>query len=333
MGLEESTVKLLSSLAFAVSVLMCTMASAQENFYGHQNFYGFQQKQFEFHMGVKLMDRPGSENNFPIIRDSTLGTTILSAAQASDLNTGVGIENSLIKHTGEGVSWELKSNFVQWEEGKQLLGMGSLVQPGIAFPLDTINTQYESDYFSIELNYKRTVFNGLALLIGPKFAHLKDRFVADSFWTNPSTTTPPFPFPTSVNFVGRNERVGRNRMLGYQLGADLNLNVTGRFQVTGMIRGGQFINPIKFSNTTDSSLIAAQSRIITSDTKDGFFGEAGGRVNYDLFTGVASIYMGYEATWIDGVALAPSSFTNGTPGIATDTLFFHGAVFGLTIKR
>ena len=329
-GLEESTVKLTTSLAIAFTLLIATQAVAQSGFYGHENFYGYQCNRFELRSGVKLMDRPGTGQALPVATDINLNTVLLDTAQLSDLNTGVGIENSLTFNQGDGTSWELRGNYIQWEQDDTVFSPGTIFTTGGAFPLDRVDADAQSDFFKLELNYKRTVMNGVQFLIGPTFSNFRDQL--SYLQSGVVTGNPLFPAPP-LNVTILDEIEGRNRMLGYHIGTDLRLNLTGRIYVTGTLRAGQFINPAKLVRVTDSSLALSTVRTSIDETKDGFQAEVGGRVHWDVFTGKLSCYAGYEANWVDGVVIATSSFSSTAGGIPTDTLFFQGAVFGVTFKR
>ena len=315
----------------AIALCCATQANAQHGFYGHENYYGYQCNRFELVTGVKIMDRPGTETALPIITDINLNTVLFDTAELSDLNTGVGIENALTFHQGDGTSWELRSNYIQWEQDNTIFQPGALWTAGNTFPLDRVDADASTDYFKIELNYKRTVMNGVQFLIGPTFTNFRDQ--VNYLQTGDVTGNPLFPAPV-LNVSILDELEGRNRMLGYHLGTDLRLNLTSQVYVTGTIRAGQFINPAKLVRVTDSSLAISQVRTVIDETKDGFQAEVGGRIHWDIFTGIFSAYAGYEANWIDGVVIAPSAFSaTAGGGLPTDTVFFQGAVFGVTIKR
>ena len=62
---------------------------------------------------------------------------------------------------------------------------------------------------------------------------------------------------------------------------------------------------------------------------EAFLGEVGGKVHFDLIPNCLSAYAGYEATWIDGIALAPANVGNLGPAVITqNTSFWHAITFG-----
>ena len=66
-----------------------------------------------------------------------------------------------------------------------------------------------------------------------------------------------------------------------------------------------------------------------------FVGEVGGKVYFDAIPGSLSFFLGYEATWIDNVALAPVQAQTLTPTeiITGVTPFFHAVTFGAQYRR
>ncbi|NIO39282.1 MAG: hypothetical protein GTO41_03200 [Burkholderiales bacterium] len=61
--------------------------------------------------------------------------------------------------------------------------------------------------------------------------------------------------------------------------------------------------------------------------------EVGGKLYYDVVPGTASFFLGYEATWLDGVAVAPSqAINNFNPINSSTTPFINGAVLGAMFR-
>ena len=111
--------------------------------------------------------------------------------------------------------------------------------------------------------------------------------------------------------------------------------IRDRIYTTGFIRTGGYYNPTEVTSTlnsfSDGLLFDSEPDTTITKSTGSFLAEVGGRVYVDLYHNLVSSYVGYEATWIDGIALAPTAFLNdGTAGVDTaNTLFFHAITFGL----
>ena len=98
------------------------------------------------------------------------------------------------------------------------------------------------------------------------------------------------------------------------------------------MRLGGYYNPTEVT-TEDTDLISGTVTHRQTKSTGSFLGEVGGRLYVDFVPNCFSGYVGYEANWIDGIALAPAQFlaaTTATPSIDTaNTAFFQGVTFGL----
>jgi hypothetical protein len=147
---------------------------------------------------------------------------------------------------------------------------------------------------------------------------------------------PPWTYPAYPPFWTAKTQ---NNLYGAQIGVDAKLLELGRFSIDGVIKAGVFDN-----NATQSALVSMEKRLFPTQAAanhTAFVGEADLQVNYRLTSGLA-LKVGYEALWLDGVALAPGqireTYTTGPPQAVTvralgvncgSSVLFQGATFGL----
>ena len=130
-----------------------------------------------------------------------------------------------------------------------------------------------------------------------------------------------------------------NNLFGAQIGADMKLLELGRFSLDGLIKAGVFDNYARQSAEVSMAKVMYPTHAATN--RPAFVGEADLQLKYQLTTGLA-LKLGYEALWLDGVALAPgqiqetySSRPNGQPSAralgvnAGSSVLFQGGAAGL----
>ena len=115
--------------------------------------------------------------------------------------------------------------------------------------------------------------------------------VAQALPGGPAGTYPPF---WNTNTA--------NNLYGFQIGVDGKIVELGRFSVHGQIKIGLFDN--KAEQSTAVSLEKVVYPSIATANHAAFVSEAGLQLKYQLMDGLA-LKAGYEALWLDGVALAP----------------------------
>ncbi len=93
-----------------------------------------------------------------------------------------------------------------------------------------------------------------------------------------------------------------NNLYGFQIVVDGKIFELGRFSVNGQLKIGLFDNNAEQS--TGVSLEKALYPASATANRAAFVSEAGLRLKYQLMDGLG-LKAGYEALWLDGVALAP----------------------------
>ena len=126
-----------------------------------------------------------------------------------------------------------------------------------------------------------------------------------------------------------------NNLYGLQIGADGKIWERGRFSIIGLIKAGAYLNHAQES--TGVSIFKVLRPSSTTANRAAFVGEIGLQCKYQVSKGLA-LKVGYEALWLEGVALAPGQIqeTYATPsnmhalGVnCTSSVLFQGATAGL----
>ena len=318
---EDATVKTVTGIVSAsILLFLCNNVFAQWADYNNNC------SSWTFNVAGKVLDRTGDDNGLALISNSLTNAPLFRSNDATDLDVGAGLEASL-KHKGQmGLSFELEVDTAEWENANSFFGpnLQSPFLPGLS--PDSIFYEYDSSFFSIEFNARRKTLPGLTLLCGPRFVNLRERVVTTSFLTIP---TPPV---GTFDLTIRNDVTTKNRMIGFQVGGEYDVQMTRDIHIHSFLKAGAYSNATSFTNKTDTTLaISPQSEQRRS--VGSFLGEVGVRGHMDIIPSVLSVFVGYEANWLDGVALAPVQLLNPNAPINTATTpFFHGATFGVQAR-
>ncbi len=273
-------------------------------------------------IGAKILDRPGNDLDIPLVTDSNTLVPLFTSTQAADLSTAVAPEIKFNFQTRNGRELEIRSFIAQWDETP-----GALFGPDLTSPLfpvgvvpDVLTFEHDSDMFNLEIMDRRAAVPGLVCMMGPRLLTTSD--------TIRTTST--------VGAVVSEESVkAKNVLMGFQGGLELNRPVCDGLYFSSFIKGGGYFNP---TSADYSSRIAGVTTTFLEDSQStaSFLGEVGGRLTWDFIPNSFSGYAGYEATWIDGMALASTQVLQAAGGQSlaihtSNTEFFHGAVFGLRV--
>ena len=126
----------------------------------------------------------------------------------------------------------------------------------------------------------------------------------------------------------------RNNLYGVQVGVDGKMLELGRLSLDGLIKIGLFDDAAEQSTGVSLQKVVHPSRATAN--RLAFVSEAGVSLKYRLVKGLA-LKAGYEALWLNGVALAPGQIQE-TLTLASvralgvnsrSSVLFHGATFGL----
>ena len=309
--------------------LLCTESSAQ----WPTDFQNLGQSYLE--LSGKIYDRPGDDLELPVIVNGITGDTILSSGDITDLNGGAGAEARFGSTGRRGNNWGIRTFVGNWDNEfffDQANQQSPLVPPiddmGTLFSPDEIDITYDSEIYSVEFNIRRPWTNGITLIAGPRFIRLNEQLL---FSTDSMIDNPPFGL---IEFDSENSIETTNNLVGAQIGALMNFPISRDIYLNGFIRTGVYGNFMRLDAISDTSLTDESFQRIERSTS-AFVAEIGGKLFVDLLPGHLSGFTGYEATWLDAVALAPAQALTLEPtGInSRNTPFFHALTFGLQYRR
>jgi len=289
-------------------------------------------------IGGRAYSRPGIDSNIPVITDADTGATLFTADQATNAGSAPGLEISF-GFEGERYDrkWEFRSVLADFDVESNVPGP-SLASP--FFPGEGVQNfgyEYDSRLLSFELNSWRSLAPGIRFSSGPRYVSLTDTVTTELSSMVPTGVVggPAIPLTTVST------REASNGLIGLQAGLDLRFPVSQYIYATGFIRTGGYYNPTEVTSSLNSftggDLFDSEDSTRETKSTGSFLAEVGGRIYVDLYEDAVSTYVGYEATWIDGIALAPAAFLNdgtvGTAGVDTaNTLFFHAITFGVRMN-
>jgi hypothetical protein len=269
------------------------------------------------------------------------GTEVLNA---DDLHEGfaAGPKLGLIRHGDNGYDLELSYFQIDGWNDYQSIGPTPDYWLKMTAPGNFIQTQdhkytqmmawdYSSRLYNAEVNVRRSLNDRLTLLIGFRWTNLSEGLQG---------TLPELPgtWPDRKNPFW-DTRV-RNNLYGLQIGADGKLLEYGRFSLNGLIKTGIFGNDVV--ETTGVSVYRTIYRESDTTGHVAFLGETGLQCKYQVNRKLC-FKLGYEAMWLQGVALAPGQISETYCYCAGQTstyiqamgvncksgVFYHGATAGL----
>ena len=274
---------------------------------------------WEFGVGAVVMtrdDHPG----LPLVLD--LDATDIDLFNAEDFNMGwKGGPNFWGILHGPGCN-DLHFNFFSIDEFNDSVNITPTTGTPpytLTFAPGTYNgfrATYRSELQSFEVNGRRECSDRIALLAGFRYLNIDEYFAMRADGT---AGTP--------DLLGQIET--KNNLYGLQLGLDTRLLRWGCFTVDGLFRAG-----VAGNDATQICRITNKPTTQGSVDRGSFLGEMIFRGKYCLGDHL-SAYGGYQLLWVTGLALAPQQLTLGAQNgiVATDTIFYHGANFGIEFRR
>jgi hypothetical protein len=185
---------------------------------------------------------------------------------------------------------------------------------------------YASRLYNAEVNLRWHPWQRVSLLAGFRWVNLTEELQG----TLPPERTTPF-WDTQT----------KNNLYGIQIGAEGKVFECGRFSIGCMGKAGLFVNHVE--ETTDVSIYRILYGESAWTNHPAFVGETGLRCQYQV-TRRLSLRAGYEAMWLQGVALAPAQIAETYSHQAVlpqdiyvqalgincrSGVFYHGATVGL----
>jgi len=304
----------------------------------------YSNRYWEFEATGNLLDRPASGSNLPLIQDAVLNNTLFTSEDALDLETAVGIEVQVTRKNLYGWEWEFEFGHNDWDTEATVNSPNDISSP-LFTPIEAAITNalgagatdirftnfdyaYRSRINNYEINLRRAVRPGLTLLIGPRFINIKERTDIQIDGDFNFLLVP-------VNFTNNLEAETNNPMFGLQVGADVFVPLTRQVYATGLIKVGGYGNTAKNTVIQRNSLDGSVTSFTNRRSQGSFVAEVGGKLHYDVVPGRFSFFGGYQATWYDNIALAPTQvFGLGQFQVQmSGTPVAHGFQFGATVRR
>jgi hypothetical protein len=186
---------------------------------------------------------------------------------------------------------------------------------GATFGTDPITVGYGNDLYSFELNWRRAwCSDRLKTLIGFRVMELDENMrIVDA-------GSPPDLFQGDVD----------NHLIGFQIGLEGTIYDGCRLQVEGGLKAGIYHNEADFDAAFPQAGQGAMFRAARDHTT--FAGELWLGANYYV-TDRLAVRAGYQAMWIEGVAVLPEQLDDLAVPILGDldmggSPFYHGWYFG-----
>jgi hypothetical protein len=274
-------------------------------------------------------------------------TPATEVLHANDLQQGFagGPRFGLNRHGDSGYDFELSYFQIDGWNAYRSIGPTPhdwLVMTAPGAPLDFLQTQdhrhtqmmawdYASRLYNAELNVRWNACARLTLLAGFRWANLTEELQG---------TLPELPGTWPQRREPFWDANVRNNLYGFQVGGDGKLLERGRFSINGLIKAGIFGN-----NAAETAAVSIDRTIFwesASLLRAAFLGETGLQCKYQV-TQRLLLKLGYEALWLQGVALAPGQIQE-TYSYSPDLkqtyvqalgvncgsgVFYHGATAGL----
>jgi len=286
-----------------------------------------------------LMDRIGRFNQTLVETvpksqsPSDPGTEMLNA---NDLQPGFsgGPRLGLIRHGDS--DYDLELSYFQIDGWSSYRSIGPTPDYWLVMkaPGDFLQTQDDKDKQMMAWNYVSRLYNAELNVRWNPCARIT--MLAGFRWINLSEELQgKLPPERSVPFWDTNVR---NNLYGFQIGAAGKLFERGRFSIDGVAKAGIFDNDAK--ETTGVSIYRTVYQESASTNHAAFLGETVLQCKYQV-TQKLLLKVGYEAMWLQGVALAPAQVQEtlshiqtpvGVQALGIDSgsgVFYHGATAGL----
>lgn len=330
--LEDKGVRLLIAICMVALINMVTAghAKAQQPGWAPQSWVNQGGGSgWWVEVGAAAFDRPSEDLGLSLITNSLTNEVLLSAQDVTDLETSFGANVAFGGTTRGGRQWVFESTIVNWDEVHQILG------PNISTPFttespDQIDVGYDSDLYSIELGTRRVVAPGISLMAGPRYMRVEELLRLET-----QTLVTDFLGPFLIQT--RDDIEVSNSMIGLQMGVEFNQPIGQLLTLQGYTKVGGYTNRAEYDRMASDNLGGDPTVESLGKSTGSFVGEVGAKAYFDVVPGTVKTFFGYEATWIDGIALAPAQTINfGDLDLAvetTNTVFFQQFTFGFTILR
>lgn len=271
------------------------------------------------------MDR-GTAASYGLLYDENSGDEVLNTSDLG-FDFEVGPRVRLERAIGCGQSVELSYfGLTDWSSSAEagpgdylLIGDASRSGPEVV----TANLNYDSALYSLECNLRGTPRSWFQPLIGFRWIRLEENYNVNGIAD----------FGAPVDYVLNYDT--DSNLFGGQIGGTALLWNRGALTISGIGKAGLYACDANNTGSFDGDFIHFIG--VGSTKKAAFAGELGITATYQISCRW-NLIAGYQALWLDGVALAPNQIAvtdiaEQSGGITTDGyLLFHGATIGLEAK-
>jgi hypothetical protein len=322
-----------------------------------------------------ILDRVGGANQTLVERvpgtvpfDNVAATSGIQALNSNNLNQGFapGLKLGLIRHGDSDFDVELSYFQVNgWSDSRAIgpdnpLNWLVMKAPGGFFQTQDWANQamqwdYSTELYNAELNLRWNLSSRVTMIAGFRWLQLHENLQGSlpppdlyiPTWKAVSNQQYPFGYnlnqvknltgpPATGAFPPFWNTDTTNNLYGLQIGADAKIFENGRFSIDGVVKAGAYCNHAEESTGVS---IAKDVRPSSASTDQAsFIGETGLQCKYRLTRNLV-LKAGYEALWLEGLALAPGQIqetytthpaTVSALGVNSGSgLLFHGATTGL----
>jgi hypothetical protein len=222
-----------------------------------------------------------------------------------DILFGCDIEASFFNIDG----WESGRTEVAPEAGAYFMLFNDLGSSFFLDPGDVVNYRYTSLLRSSEINLRHSCSDMISVLAGFRYVELHEDLVS------------------TVNDIQIADANVDNHLYGAQIGMNVAFVNLPRLSIEGVLKAGVF------GNHTDVTMPVRDMGLFGDrTTHTSVLGEIG-LMGIVQVTNSLALRGGYQAMWLDGIALAGDQYENLNPSnpkpYVGGTLFYHGAFAGL----
>lgn len=286
-------------------------------------------------IGGVAYDRPGVGNPTPLISDAQTFETLFDSEEATSIGGAAGLDIKYQFEARRGRTWRFRSIVADFDTRNEINGVAGLTSPLLPPDVETdrIAYDYDSRLLSFELMSCRNIAPGVVLVAGPRYISLTEEINTEVDGEIDFQNGIPVVPATQADTLSAD-----NSLIGLQIGLEITVPLGQSFYGETFIRGGGFYNPTEVTSATQD--IAGGSFLDppffnprNTSSSESLLAEVGGRLFFDIVPDSVAGYVGYEATWIDGIALAPAQLlaTAGTVD-TSNTLFYQAVTFGVRMK-
>lgn len=278
-------------------------------------------------------DRPGQSSATPVVTDSATGATLFDSEDATSVGGAAGLDIRYQFEAPGGRKLRFRSILAEFDTSNEIASVNGLESPLLTDPTDRIQYEYDSRILSFELMSVRNLAPGINFVAGPRYVSIREEVRTEVDGVIDFGNGVPPITATDVSTLAAD-----NGLIGLQAGLELTIPVSRYIYGETFIRAGGYYNPTEVSQSGQQIAggqfvdpIAFGER--NTKSTGSFLGEIGGRVFVDFVPDTVAGYVGYEATWIDGIALAPAQLTAAPATVDTaNTVFYQAFTFGLRMQ-